>query len=64
MKFDTYLERNHLTDAAFARVIGVSREAVRRYRGGRIPTREIMRRIVDVTDGLVTPNDFHLDAAE
>ena len=48
-------------DAEFARLIGVgSRMAVMRYRRGeRIPRPDVMRRIVEVTEGQVGPADFY-----
>lgn len=56
--FSTYLERNGLTDGAFAKLIGVSQPTVFRYRNGRIPTPDVMQKIVEATAGSVTPNDF------
>jgi hypothetical protein len=60
MKLSTYLAEKHLSPTEFGRRIGVSSESVRRYRdGGRIPERDVMARIVEATDSLVTPNDFY-----
>lgn len=40
--------------------LGVGREAVRKWlRGERIPRPEVMRRIVEVTEGKVGPADFY-----
>ena len=59
MQIATYLRDRKLTLAAFASQIGVHPRAVHRYvHGRRTPEREIMRRIVDATNGAVTPNDF------
>lgn len=59
MKLATYLESEKLTDAAFARSIGVERQAVGRYKAGeRFPEKPILLRIYEVTDGKVTANDF------
>jgi transcriptional regulator with XRE-family HTH domain len=59
MKLATYLEENELTDAAFARVIGVERQAVGRYKTGeRFPERLILVKIYKATNGAVTANDF------
>ena len=56
---NTYLTRNGLSRAQFAARIGVTPEAVRKYLGKeRIPTREVMERIVEETSGEVTANDF------
>lgn len=51
----------NIGDAEFARLIGVgSRMAVLRYRRGeRIPRPDVMRRIVEVTQGQVGPADFY-----
>ena len=55
-----YLRDHKLTPTEFGRTIGVSSEAVRRYRDGtRIPERETMALIVEATKSAVTPNDFY-----
>jgi transcriptional regulator with XRE-family HTH domain len=59
MKLATYLEQNELTDAAFARLIGVERQAVGRYKSGeRFPEKLILLEIYRATNGAVTANDF------
>lgn len=59
MRLATYLEKRELTDAAFARLIGVERQAVGRYKvGDRFPETPILLKIYEVTDGKVTANDF------
>lgn len=59
MKLATYLENIELTDAAFARLIGVERQAVGRYKAGeRFPEKPVLLKIYEVTGGLVTANDF------
>lgn len=60
MNLEAWMRAANLTDAAMAGRIGVSTFAVRKYRRSeRIPTREIMSRIVEATDGQVTANDFY-----
>ncbi len=60
MKLARFLIAHQMTPAAFARLIGVTRNAVHRYvRGERMPAPEVMERIVQVTEGAVTPNDFY-----
>ena len=60
MTLADFLEANKITLTAFAEVIDVSVEAVRRYRDGmRIPQPEIMDRIKRATGGCVMPNDFY-----
>lgn len=59
MELVAYLKERGATDADFANAIGVDRSSVTRMRnGGQVPSADVMRRIADVTDGLVTPNDF------
>lgn len=60
MQLREYLKQYHLGAAQFARMLGVkSRMTVYRYlRGERIPSAEMMKKIVALTDGLVQPNDF------
>lgn len=59
MKLATYLENEKMSDAAFARSIGVERQAVGRYKAGdRFPEKPILQEIYKVTKGQVTANDF------
>lgn len=59
MKLAAYLEASELTDAAFARLIGVERQAVGRYKSGeRFPEKQILLKIFEATSGQVTANDF------
>ena len=59
MRLAIYLENKKISDAAFARSIGVERQAVGRYRTGeRFPEKAILRRIFEITGGRVTANDF------
>lgn len=60
MQLASYLSKRRIHPADFAKQIGVSGEAVRRYLvEGRIPTPAVMDRIVAATHGKVTPNDFY-----
>ena len=63
MRLSEYLQSNNLTSADLAAKIGnVTSEAVRLWATGkRVPRAEQMRRIVEVTEGQVTPNDFLMD---
>ena len=64
MRLADWLTANDTSDAAFAAPIGVTRQTVARYKSGdRRPEGDVLERIVQVTDGRVTPNDF-LDALE
>ena len=59
MKLADYLEQEAVSDAEFARLIGVKRQAVHRYRkGARFPDRRVLSKIHEVTNGRVTANDF------
>ena len=59
MKLDAYLSSKKLSNAEFARLIGVATETVRRYcLGERVPQPRIMAAIVFETNGRVKPNDF------
>lgn len=59
MTLNEYIAQQGITASEFARRLGVSAETVRRYREGeRIPRREEMQRIFEVTGGAVAPNDF------
>lgn len=59
MKLAAYLDAEQISDAAFARMVGVERQAVGRYKTGeRFPERTILLRIFEATNGAVTANDF------
>lgn len=59
MKITDWLTTNKISDAEFASRIGVSRQALWRYKSGeRIPKRDIIERILHETDGEVRPADF------
>lgn len=72
MKLSSYTVEHDLTDEQMASLIGASVGAVRKWKSGvRIPRPLHLRRIAEVTNGLVTANDFvegvplpSLDAAE
>lgn len=59
MTLKDWLAKSEDSIPTLAARIGRSPEAVRRYAAGeRIPDRETMPLIVEVTGGEVTPNDF------
>lgn len=59
MRLNSYLEQAAEPDASFARRIGVSPQALSRYKlGQRRPEWDVLERIARETDGAVTPNDF------
>jgi transcriptional regulator with XRE-family HTH domain len=65
MTLSAWLTAQNLSDVAFAAQIGVTRQALYRYKHGeRFPHRDVMARIIDATDGAVTPNDFMQSAGD
>ena len=59
MQLRDYLQRHGLTQAEFAKRIGVEKLAVYRYlAGSRFPNKRVMQRITDETKGKVTASDF------
>lgn len=59
MQLAAYLKTNEISDEDFGQRIGVTRQAVHRYKTfGRFPEKEILALIVEATGGAVTPNDF------
>ena len=58
MKLVTWRKQRGLSQSECAELFSVTRLSVVRYENGRIPDREIMRRIDEITDGQVSPNDW------
>lgn len=59
MRLGEYLKKEGITPQEFAPKIGVKWGAIYRYNSGlRVPTKEIMQKIFDATNGEVTPNDI------
>ena len=58
MQLAAYLQQQDLSDVAFGQMIGVTRQAVHRYKRGRLPQKPILEKIAEVTAGKVKPNDF------
>lgn len=59
MQITDWLTKNDISDADFAAQIGVTRQALWRYKSGdRIPRRGILTKIQEVTGGQVLPADF------
>lgn len=60
MTLTLFLAETKQTPSAFARKIGVSRQQMAMYAsGGQIPRKDVMRKIVEATSGLVRPDDFY-----
>ena len=59
MKLASYLAEKQIPDSQFGARIGVTRQAIARYKSGeRRPEWHVIDRIAVETDGLVTANDF------
>jgi DNA-binding phage protein len=59
MRLDHYLLKNDIEVSAFAKDIGVHRTSVYRFiKGLAFPRPETIERIIKVTEGRVTANDF------
>jgi transcriptional regulator with XRE-family HTH domain len=59
MTFAEFLLRTNLHHTVVARAMGVSPEALRRYRyGDRLPVWPVLVRLAELSKGNVTPNDF------
>ncbi len=55
-----YRIKHNLGQADIARLVGRTPGAVSNWETGkRIPRRDEMAAVVQITDGAVTPNDFH-----
>lgn len=56
-----FITENHLTVIDFAQKIGVTRDCVQKYMSGkrRPKNKDILLRILKLTDGQVTANDFY-----
>jgi hypothetical protein len=59
MKLAVYLKQHRISDGDFGQMIGVTRQAVHRYKTyDRFPEKAVLALIVEATSGEVTPNDF------
>lgn len=59
MQLGSYLATRAIPHAEFARAINVTTTALYRYiDGDRVPRRDILAKIAEVTAGAVQPNDF------
>ncbi len=61
MKLKEYLKLNRITNKDFSKVIGISPVSLSRYISGeRVPEKEIVLKIFEITHGSVSPDDFYL----
>lgn len=59
MRLADFLHEHRVSSATFAQRVGVTRQAMWRYRSGeRRPEWDVLERIALASGGLVTPNDF------
>ena len=58
MKLKNWREQRNLTLAEMGAEVGVSGVTIGRYEDGRLPKPDVLQRIIQVTDGLVTANDW------
>ena len=59
MKLKDYLKFRKITNKTFANFLSISPVSLSRYlNGDRFPEKEILIKIYNLTEGLVTPNDF------
>lgn len=59
MRLDSYLEKNGISVESFAADIGVHRTSVYRFISGvAFPRASTIQRIIEITGGKVTANDF------
>lgn len=59
MNLETYLSSTGMTQQIFAEKLGVKQSAISQWISGkRTPKRQMLPKIIEATDGKVTPNDF------
>jgi transcriptional regulator with XRE-family HTH domain len=58
MKLKDWRLHNSLTQQQAAEMLGFAQSAVARYEAGRVPRPSQMQKIIAVTAGAVTANDF------
>ena len=67
MTLEQYISANELTHEAFGKLVGAPQATINRYvNGKRFPTRDMIRKIHDATDGKVSFADWYepVEAAE
>ena len=61
MRLKDYLKINKVTNKTFANLLNISPVSLSRYlNGDRVPEKEILVKIYNLTEGFVSPNDFCL----
>ena len=60
MKLHDYLKEQNIPITSFANSVGVRRQAIHSYISGeKYPSPKTLKRIVEITNGEVMPNDFY-----
>lgn len=61
-KLKQYLKEKNITQREFSEIIGVNSMTLWHYlHGSRVPRLKIMKKIIELTNGYVTANDFFGD---
>ena len=60
MKLQDYLRFRKIKNKTFAKLLNIPRITIRYISGERFPEKEILIKIHNLTEGLVSPNDFCL----
>jgi transcriptional regulator with XRE-family HTH domain len=61
-KLRNYLKVHNIKQCEFAKLLGINNITLWRYlQGSRIPRLKIMKKIIELTNGYVTANDFFGD---
>lgn len=58
MTLGDWLKSRNMTHDDLARRLGCDRSAVTKWVGGRLPRKDVLRRLKEITDGSVTADDF------
>jgi len=60
MKLLFWRHSNNLSQTALAELLDITQSAVGKYeRNERLPSQDVMQKIIEVTNGEVLPNDFY-----
>lgn len=60
MKLAEYLEKNNITQAEMANLLGISQQAIDKYiNKGTVPRKLVMNRLVELTGNKVKAQDFY-----
>ena len=62
MNIRSFLKLYNISNIEFSKRLGISNVSLSRYiNGHRFPEKKILKKIFELTDGLVDANDFYLD---